>query len=310
MSTAGTAPKVVVEVNPELQNIIKQEMLISGLRVYAYSHKASMNSTKPIQVHFMLHWRMSTYTAIDGAARKAVLLAHAEKDRKHDLIVIAFNHRNHGDRMIELRANQSWDEGNPTHAPDMYSIVLGTAHDVSLLIDFLPSYLLPHTLDRDIVDWGISGVSLGGHAAWILMAHERRLSHAVIVIGCPSYAKLVTDRCVSSGYPTVAPWLPKPFLDLVKRTSAEGVNHTANDDSNPFFGKKLMIIVGGEKDVLVPWKESKDYVTALNVGPQGIKKVHIHEEAGHEFNAAMIDETANFIASYGALPENLPPLPQ
>ncbi|TFK98673.1 Alpha/Beta hydrolase protein [Pterulicium gracile] len=308
MSTAGTAPKInaIIEVNPELMNIIKQEFLISGLKVYAYSHKSSLASDKPIQVHFMLHWRLANCAAVDSAARKAVLLAQAMKDREHDLVVIVFDHRNHGVRQVELRANQSWDEGNPTHAPDMYSIVLGSAHDVSMLIDLLPCYLLPHTLNRQIVDWGVSGVSLGGHTAWVLMAREPRLSHAVIVIGCPSYSKLVTDRCISSGYPQVAPYLPQSFLDLVQRTSAENVPYTKNDKSNPFYNKKLMIIVGGEKDVLVPWKESREYVMGLNVGPKGIKKVHIHQEAGHEFNKEMIDETASFIASYGALPENLP----
>ena len=44
----------------------------------------------------------------------------------------------------------------------------GTANDVSFLIDYLPAYLFPlgeRTVDR----WGVAGISLGGHSAWILL---------------------------------------------------------------------------------------------------------------------------------------------
>lgn len=46
----------------------------------------------------------------------------------------------------------------------------GTAKDVSLLIDFLPSYLFPNG-ERTVSDWGIAGISLGGHSSWIGLAH-------------------------------------------------------------------------------------------------------------------------------------------
>ena len=62
----------------------------------------------------------------------------------------------------------TWIEDNPTHAQDMYSILCGTAHDVSMLIDYLPSYLFPND-ENEIVDWGVCGVSLGGHAVWICL---------------------------------------------------------------------------------------------------------------------------------------------
>jgi hypothetical protein len=61
----------------------------------------------------------------------------------------------------------TWTEDNPTHAQDMYSILSGTANDVSMLIDYLPSYLFP-TEERDI-EWGVMGGSLGGHAVWLCL---------------------------------------------------------------------------------------------------------------------------------------------
>ena len=63
----------------------------------------------------------------------------------------------------------TWRDDNPTHAQDMYSILCGTAHDVSMLIDYLPSYLFPND-ENEIVDWGVCGVSLGGHAVWICLS--------------------------------------------------------------------------------------------------------------------------------------------
>jgi dienelactone hydrolase len=56
------------------------------------------------------------------------------------------------------------------HAQDMYSILSGTANDVSMLIDFLPSYIFPEDEGR-VTDWGVAGVSLGGHATWLCLAH-------------------------------------------------------------------------------------------------------------------------------------------
>jgi hypothetical protein len=47
----------------------------------------------------------------------------------------------------------------------MYSIISGTAKDVSMLIDFLCGYLYPYQ-ESAVLDWGVLGVSLGGHAAW------------------------------------------------------------------------------------------------------------------------------------------------
>ena len=46
--------------------------------------------------------------------------------------------------------------------------VAGASLDVSFLIDFLPSYLFPNA-ERTISQWLISGISLGGHATWIIL---------------------------------------------------------------------------------------------------------------------------------------------
>ncbi|KAL9122064.1 MAG: hypothetical protein Q9187_001378 [Circinaria calcarea] len=40
----------------------------------------------------------------------------------------------------------------------------------------------------------VLGISLGGHAAWHCILHDPRITTAVIVIGCPDYVSLMSDR--------------------------------------------------------------------------------------------------------------------
>jgi hypothetical protein len=56
------------------------------------------------------------------------------------------------------------------HAEDMYSILSGTAKDVSMLIDFLPGHLFPAD-EKEVVEFGVAGVSLGGHSTWLCLTH-------------------------------------------------------------------------------------------------------------------------------------------
>ena len=45
---------------------------------------------------------------------------------------------------------------------------VGTSRDVSFLIDVLPAYLYPND-ERTIVNWVTAGISLGGHATWLVL---------------------------------------------------------------------------------------------------------------------------------------------
>lgn len=69
----------------------------------------------------------------------------------------------------------------------------GTAVDTSHLLTYISSYIFPtsnHTINNNIV----LGVSLGGHAAWHCVMHDPRISTAIVIIGCPDYARLMADR--------------------------------------------------------------------------------------------------------------------
>lgn len=61
------------------------------------------------------------------------------------------------------------------------------------MITYLSSYAFPsssHTIRTNIV----LGISLGGHAAWHCILHDPRITAAVVIIGCPDYVSLMSDR--------------------------------------------------------------------------------------------------------------------
>jgi pimeloyl-ACP methyl ester carboxylesterase len=62
-----------------------------------------------------------------------------------------------------------------------------------LLIDYLPAYIFPKS-EHHISDHLALGVSLGGHATWSCLFHEPRISTGVVIIGCPDYVNLLSDR--------------------------------------------------------------------------------------------------------------------
>lgn len=85
-------------------------------------------------------------------------------------MVILIDQRNHGARMLEEKKNLSWDEGNISHAQDLFSTIEGTTQDVSLILSYLPSILFPND-EMKIVQYGVSGISLGGHVCWLSLCN-------------------------------------------------------------------------------------------------------------------------------------------
>jgi pimeloyl-ACP methyl ester carboxylesterase len=69
----------------------------------------------------------------------------------------------------------------------------GTAQDTSTLIDFLPAYIFPNS-ERSIAGHFALGVSLGGHATWLCLLHDPRITAGVVVVGAPDFVALMADR--------------------------------------------------------------------------------------------------------------------
>ncbi|KAG2151240.1 Alpha/Beta hydrolase protein [Suillus bovinus] len=283
----------------------KQTLLIGGLLVDVYSHPTSTSSsTHPVHVLFFLHGRFgSTQDQNVVGTVKAIFdktYGSGGGERKKDLIVVALDHRNHGTRLVDQQRNFAWSKdpakNNDQHAMDMYTIQTGTAQDISFLIDHLSCFLYPSG-ERTIVEWGVGGISLGGHSTWIALSREPRLTLGIPIIGCPDYMKLISQRAQSSDIPLAPPYFPTSFKSYIESHDPARLAYRANDASNPFLGKKVLVL-SGKEDTLVPWAASAKFVEGLEVGEGGVKRAVVEEGAGHECTSGMQREAALFVREW------------
>ncbi|KDR79059.1 hypothetical protein GALMADRAFT_244822 [Galerina marginata CBS 339.88] len=270
--------------------VITETYTIGGLKVHVYSNATPLSGS--VAAVFLLHGRHGSENDVVPFSKA---LLEKTKGQHRGLCVITLDHRNHGARVVEARANNTWTEveENPHHAMDMYAIQIGTAQDISLVIDFLTMYLFPHG-ECKIDSWGVIGISLGGHSTWIALSQDPRITIGVPIIGCPDYLELMKYRAESNNIPFIAPYVPSSLLDLIGTSDPASRNYSSLEPSNPFLGKKILVL-SGEDDKLVPWTASKKFVDSLEVGPQGLKKVIVEKGVGHKCTAEMVEAAGDFI---------------
>ncbi|KAK7678524.1 hypothetical protein QCA50_018396 [Cerrena zonata] len=277
-------------------SVSKNTLLIGGLNVNVYSLPSTF---RPISVLFLLHGRTRSSADNEGVAEQ-LLKEISEKDRASssnlDLLVVTFDHRNHGSREVNSLANIGWNEfglNNDRHAVDMYSIQVGSAQDVSFLIDFLPAFLYPNG-EMSIQQWSVSGVSLGGHSAWITLRNDPRVKVGIPIIGGADYLALMSKRAETSGIQLKPPYLPESLRQVIEANDPVHAPYESSDSSNPFYGKKILALSGAE-DLLVPFAATEPFFEKLNVGPNGVKKVILEAGVGHKCTTEMVHQMAEFI---------------
>ncbi|KAI0833760.1 Alpha/Beta hydrolase protein [Trametes gibbosa] len=288
--------------------ISKQTLTIAGLVLNVFWQPDARTPSDPVAVLFLLHGRMSDAEAIEPVARSILDEVHtrrtaAQGQKADDLIVVTFDQRNHGTRLVDARANGHWEadttseKHNVRHALDMYAIQTGTARDVSFLIDFLPAYLFPHG-ERTVSQWLVGGISLGGHATWITLKDEPRVKLGIPIIGCPDYLTLISARAAQHGLGLTPPHFPASFVAYVRGHDPAVTPHTADAGSgeNPFRGKKVLVLCGAA-DTLVPWTASERFVGELDVGEDegGVKEVWVEEGTGHRCSEGMVKRVGEFL---------------
>lgn len=290
----------------------KKPLLVGGIPVQIYSDPVADEAQLPVLLVFVLHQRYGDSNSQAIIALIDKLFEEVRQKRKagekplHQLLVVTTDQHNHGWRLVSTKANDAWHtdpaKDNETHAIDMFAIQIGTARDVSFLIDFLPAYLFPNG-ENHVVSWGAIGYSLGGHVVWTLLREEPRISIGIPIVGCPDYEALMELRAKQTyGVPELKPpRYPDALREIV--TKGKQVNLTATDASNPFLGKKILVL-SGKEDQLVHWSASESFIDAVQVGPEGVKRILLEEGVGHTMSDRARQEAAEFIAQALIAPVN------
>ncbi|MCJ1437182.1 hypothetical protein MMC27_006567 [Xylographa pallens] len=286
----------------------KKTYVIAGILCTVYGYDELLPETTDVACLWLLNPRLQTQACMEPVAFSAINHWNQRLEQKQDrhefqgLIAISFDQRNHGSREIEPLANQSWNAGNGKHAQDMFSIFHGTALDTSQLITYLPSYIFPSS-ERHISSNLVLGISLGGHAAWHCVFHEPRITTAIVIIGCPDYARLMSDRArlskLETWTATTPPGssflgsvdFPVGLVKAVERYDPAGLCLGVSSRSEESFeqapsperqrdlvpllkhcleGKRLMNLAGAA-DKLVPYAQAEPYLRWLKraISPHG-----------------------------------------
>lgn len=282
----------------DIKPVSWKRMNLGGILATVYGLEELPPYHEGVAVFWLLHGRGDTqdsmgYTA--AALLEAWSLQREQRRSKKALICVCFDQRNHGSRMVDNDQNVSWTQGNPTHGQDMFSTYCGTAQDLSLLITQLPTYL-PHLR---LIDHIVGGVSLGGHASWVALMQDPRITAGMVVIGCPDYVRLMTDRAIRAKLRSTttsdppgkdflgSPDFPQSLMATLEQYdpagillseldvySADDIKHAPSDTEvkrlrplveKTLAGKKIICLSGG-KDRLVPHAQSQPFLDWLKRG--------------------------------------------
>ncbi|TGZ76692.1 hypothetical protein EX30DRAFT_336362 [Ascodesmis nigricans] len=247
----------------------------------------------------LLHPRLETSSYMNAISHHS-LSAHHSTNPSRGLITISFDQRNHGQRLVSAARNEAWKQGNPTHAVDMFSMYHGTSVDVSLIIDYLQSALFADEASGYEIDTHIvSGVSLGGHAAYLCLLNEPRISAAGAVIGCADFAALMTQRAEKTrivGFKVGGcVQFPRALEETVGRVDFGGVGRKKGweEVARKVKGKRLLALTGN-RDKLVPADCSEEVLRALRK-MDGFEIVEKGFDAGHECTPQMVAVLAEWV---------------
>lgn len=191
------------------------------------------------------------------------------------LIVVAFDHENHGSRLKDKTLNFSWKKDskrhNPNHAMDQWRMMQAAAQTVTGLMDVLES----HLFDAPVVDiWGVLGFSMGAHSSYLVAASGKtplffsfavthspldpRISVHISLVGTGDFIGLLLARLANGGFPSE--YLPDAFCDRVLATY-DGL-------ADKLAMKKVLMINGGE-DAMVPFHFNDGLVNAFLASHDG-----------------------------------------
>ncbi|KAK4689374.1 hypothetical protein P7C73_g716, partial [Tremellales sp. Uapishka_1] len=267
---------------------------IVGLEVDVYGLDEIRSSPLPLGILIATHGRLGNKTNMASFAQgiigcTAEIASHGSQKRKRDLIVVSLDHRNHGKRESDPTANLSFNK-NPAHLTDMAALIVGAKQDVSFIIDFIAAYLFPNG-EKVVEEYMATGISLGGHATWLLLREDPRIQIGVPIIGLPfeSYPRLMKARAESLGLEFKAPVYPPSLQTVLERPIPEGT----------YRGKKILTLHGRD-DPLVPYAKGEAEIEYVQADAKaGDVDIWVQEWTGHVCTPEMVQKAAQWIWKWG-----------
>ncbi|KAK7965117.1 hypothetical protein PG988_010121 [Apiospora saccharicola] len=331
--------------------VSKTTIPVTGLLVDVYGLEELPAGATAVSCLWLHHGRLGNKNDMATIAALALSAWHARarsnstsSSSSRGLIAVAFDSRNHGARLAHKESNDAWRDGNKTHAQDMFGVVTGGVVDMAHLMDTLEGYLfgngasgpgkiqvaaLNSRRQGGLIDQHLAlGVSQGGHTTWQAMFAEPRLSAGVVVIGCPDYMSIMTDRARLTKLPTYsaadngASFLgskdfPHALVEACKKYDPKGILFGTGEIPKPpsdadkerlryildsrLAGKNFQVLSGGA-DKLVPYAHAKPFLDFFKSAVETWdKQANISVEdivypgVGHKFDDAMMKDAVRFI---------------
>ncbi len=186
-------------------------------------------------------------------------------------VAIAVDQRNHGQREVDSAYNSS---ALDTYLVNSYGLMIGTAHDISLIIDFLPTVLKLKTTRI-----GVTGFSLGAHVTFIAMLLDSRIKVAVPICGASNRKLQLSLR--AKGPLTITPDLEFLFAKY------DGIHNL-----NKFSDRALCMINGGSDQICMAGANQDLYTHLQAVYTDSSQlKLSIYPGLGHVVSDEMWNET-------------------
>jgi pimeloyl-ACP methyl ester carboxylesterase len=143
-----------------------------------------------------------------------------------------------------------------------------------------------------------------GHATWMVLRDEPRITLGIPIVGCPDYISLLTPRIAkfppSTGQRELAaPAFPASLAQLVTKDDPCAADYRSHDPAvNPYIGKQILILGGGE-DRLVPPKFGEKMFRDMYVGSEGAKEMIVQDGIGHAMSPEMLERVGEWLWKYG-----------
>ncbi|KAK7419264.1 hypothetical protein QQX98_003416 [Neonectria punicea] len=258
---------------------------IAGIPLYLFGvDELNEKQRKGTTVLFHIHGRTRTYKDAEKIAYKLLHEWRARGSPTKGLVVATFDNRNHGTRAIDEISIQDWAAGNPRHAQDMLSTIDGIVADIETSVTFLESYVEGIFTPKDFI---VTGISLGGHVTWNVLAKDPRIRAGIAIVGSPDLTSMLLERlAIYKGTQDVAAdtkeW-PRSIAKLYEER---------DKNIEDITGKKILIL-NGAVDPLVPSRFTHRWVEKF-AGNNDV--VFVEQEAvGHGLSAEMMEKLVAWV---------------